>query len=36
MPSMFLGTCESDAWETDVQTRLQRVGTVGQLMGTQV
>lgn len=28
MPSMFLGTCESDAWETDVQMRLQRVGVV--------
>lgn len=36
MPSMFLGTCESDAWETDVQTSLQGVGVVGLLMGTQV
>lgn len=36
MPSMFLRACESDAWETDVQTRLQGAGVVGLLMGVQV
>lgn len=35
MPSMFLGACESDAGGADVQTRLQRVGVVGLLVGTQ-
>lgn len=33
---MLLRACESDAWETDVQTRLQGAGVVGLLMGVQV
>lgn len=30
---MFLRTGESDAWETDVQTRFQRIDVVGLLVG---